>query len=553
MKKRLSFVISVAAAMMCLLFAFNAYADEEQPVVIALDASNTVVSLSSESYTYNGKAHTPKVTVIYNEETLVEDTDYTVEYQNNNNAGTAKAVVTGVGNYSGSISKSFKINAKSIKPSVSLKYSSTTYTGKALKPTVTVKDGSTKLGSSDYSVSYKNNTKPGIATVTINGKGNYKFSATKTFKITPKAVSGFKMKSNDTTSITLSWSKMSDISQYRVYVYDKSKKDYKYVATTTSTSYKVKKLTAGKAYTYRIRAVKKVDDKYVYGSYTKCQAATKPKSTTLTSVTKSGTTLKAKWNKVNCSGYLLFYSTDSSFKKNVKYVTISGGSKTSYSIKKLNKKSTYYCKVQPYTLDVNKKKHYASKSAKLSTNYGNLYASYSSNYVNNANRTTNLQLASKAIDGTVVKPGETFSFNKVVGQRTSAKGYKPAPIFAGSGVEDGVGGGICQVASTMFNTALNANVKITERHQHNQRVAYVPLGRDAAIYWGSQDFKWTNNTKYPIKIKMTVSNGTITCKFYTSTEVSPKKVSLKVTQSGKNFTLKRTVNGKVNYSCKSKY
>ena len=98
-----------------------------------------------------------------------------------------------------------------------------------------------------------------------------------------------------------------------------------------------------------------------------------------------------------------------------------------------------------------------------------------------------------------------------------------------------------------------ANVKITERHQHNQRVAYVPLGRDAAIYWGSQDFKWTNNTKYPIKIRMTVSNGTISCKFYTCYNVKPKKVSLKVTQSGNKFTLKRYVDKKCNYTAYSKY
>ena len=106
----------------------------------------------------------------------------------------------------------------------------------------------------------------------------------------------------------------------------------------------------------------------------------------------------------------------------------------------------------------------------------------------------------------------------------------------------------------MYNTALLANVKITERHQHNQRVTYVPLGRDAAIYWsGNQDFKWTNNTKYSIKIRMTVSNGVITCKFYTVSNVNPKKVKLSVSKSGKNFTLKRSVSGKVNYTAKSKY
>jgi len=153
----------------------------------------------------------------------------------------------------------------------------------------------------------------------------------------------------------------------------------------------------------------------------------------------------------------------------------------------------------------------------------------------------------------VIQPGQTFSFNKVVGKRTKSRGYKEAYVFSGSGTVMGVGGGICQVASTMFNTALLANVSIVERHQHSQRVTYVPLGRDAAIMWGSQDFRWKNNTGMPIKIKMSVKDGTISCKFYTSKEAKPKKVSLKVSQRGKNFTLRRYVGGKVNYTAKSKY
>lgn len=115
-----------------------------------------------------------------------------------------------------------------------------------------------------------------------------------------------------------------------------------------------------------------------------------------------------------------------------------------------------------------------SYSKVTSSSYSNLYASYSSKYVNNKNRTTNLRIASKAIDGTVIQPGQTFSFNKVVGKRTKSRGYKEAYVFSGSGTVMGVGGGICQVASTMFNTALLANVSIVERHQHSQRVTYVP-------------------------------------------------------------------------------
>ena len=188
-----------------------------------------------------------------------------------------------------------------------------------------------------------------------------------------------------------------------------------------------------------------------------------------------------------------------------------------------------------------------------SSSYSNLYASYSSKYVNNKDRTTNLRIASKAIDGTVIQPGQSFSFNKVVGKRTKSRGYKEAYVFSGSGTVMGVGGGICQVASTMFNTALLANVSIVERHQHSQRVTYVPLGRDAAIMWGSQDFRWKNNTGMPIKIKMSVKDGTISCKFYTSKEAKPKKGEPESEPERQKLYLAPVCRRKVNYTAKSKY
>ena len=165
-----------------------------------------------------------------------------------------------------------------------------------------------------------------------------------------------------------------------------------------------------------------------------------------------------------------------------------------------------------------------------------------------------MKIASKAINGTVLAPGETFSFNKVVGKRTSKKGYKKAHVFNGpNAMSMGTGGGVCQVASTIFNTVLLSNIKIVERHQHSQRVSYVPLGRDAAIYWPSQDLQFKNNTNYPIKIKMTVKNGVISCTFLTSQNVKPKKVKITVKKSGKNFTMKRYAGGKCNYTTKSYY
>ena len=100
---------------------------------------------------------------------------------------------------------------------------------------------------------------------------------------------------------------------------------------------------------------------------------------------------------------------------------------------------------------------------------------------------------------------------------------------------------------------LFSNLKIVERHQHSQRVSYVPLGRDAAIYWPSQDLQFKNDTNYPIKIKMVVKDGVISCTFLTCQNVKPKKVKVTVSRSGKNFTMKRYAGGKCNYTTRSYY
>lgn len=268
---------------------------------------------------------------------------------------------------------------------------------------------------------------------------------------------------------------------------------------------------------------------------------------------KSKTKLTVEWSKVKCDKYQIMYSKNSSFKSGVKTILVSGSAtKKTFTVKNNNK--TYYCKIRAINYNEKNKPLYSAWSKKSSSSFTRVYAKYSTKYVNNKNRTTNLRIASKAIDGTVIMPGETFSFNKVVGKRTAAKGYKKAHVFNGANASSmGIGGGICQVASTIFNTVLISNLKVKERHQHSQRVAYVPLGRDAAIYWPSQDLKFTNNTNYPIKIKMVVKDGVISCTFLTHQNVKPKKVSIKVKRSGKNFTMKRYVGGKCNYTTKSHY
>ncbi len=128
----------------------------------------------------------------------------------------------------------------------------------------------------------------------------------------------------------------------------------------------------------------------------------------------------------------------------------------------------------------------------------------------NYNRTTNLILASNKINGTVLMPGETFSYNQVVGERSIAAGYKEAPIYVNGKVEDGLGGGICQIATTLYNAVVYADLEVVERANHQFVPSYVGAGRDATVVYGAIDFKFKNNRNYPIKIISSVGGGVAT-------------------------------------------
>lgn len=123
-------------------------------------------------------------------------------------------------------------------------------------------------------------------------------------------------------------------------------------------------------------------------------------------------------------------------------------------------------------------------------------------HLNNSppNRTNNIVLACSQINGTLVKPGDIFSFNAVVGPRNLNNGYLPASIFVGSKVVTGTGGGICQVSSTVYNSALTAGLEIVERHPHTMPVNYVASGYDATVLWEGADFKFKNNKENDLKV-----------------------------------------------------
>lgn len=130
------------------------------------------------------------------------------------------------------------------------------------------------------------------------------------------------------------------------------------------------------------------------------------------------------------------------------------------------------------------------------------------------NRTHNIATAAEALDGLLVKPGETVSFNTVVGPRGAEEGYKPANVIVGNKLEEDWGGGVCQVSTTLYNAILLADLDVKERSSHSLPVSYVPVGRDAAVAYGVLDFKFLNNSGSYLLIKTAVQGNGVTVKVF---------------------------------------
>lgn len=173
--------------------------------------------------------------------------------------------------------------------------------------------------------------------------------------------------------------------------------------------------------------------------------------------------------------------------------------------------------------------------------FPDLLATYTTTYsTSKVNRSTNLKLAAQKINGTVLLPGETFSYNKVVGERTISAGFKEAGVYVNGELVDGLGGGICQISSTIFNAVLFANLKIEEIHYHPYVSSYVPIGRDATVAYGSKDFQFSNSRKYAIKIECTVSGGVAKCKIFGVKEDPEYDVKITVATTSKTSTYTKT-------------
>ena len=146
--------------------------------------------------------------------------------------------------------------------------------------------------------------------------------------------------------------------------------------------------------------------------------------------------------------------------------------------------------------------------------FRDVLAEYTTKVSGTTGRRGNVRLSAASINNYVMNSGDVFSYNEAVGQRTAANGYAPAPAYVKGETVDEIGGGICQTSSTLYLTCLLADLEITERYAHRYAPAYVPLGMDATVSWGGPDYKFTNNTDYPIRIETIYENHKLTVRIH---------------------------------------
>ena len=327
------------------------------------------LSYTTSAYTGNNKIPTVTITTTTGKK-LVKNVDFITQYTNNVNKGTATVLITGIGDYAGEVVKTFNITARDIKtinPKLSLEYDSIDYDGNEKTPAVTnltgtisyVSGGKTQtkqvtlVKDKDFTVSYKNNTKPGTATVTVTGIGNYAGTLTKTFKINAKEtkvdkVTGFASQETTTSSIKLAWNKV-DCDGYEITRYSTGSKKYVKIAdinNADTTTYTDSGRTSGCYYKYKIRAYKVVDGVKVYSEESNIVKATaKPQAPALKAGTIDSDSISMSWNAIGrASGYEV-YRKDANSED---YKLVKDLNATTYTDKGLAKGTEYSYKVKSY-------------------------------------------------------------------------------------------------------------------------------------------------------------------------------------------------------------
>jgi vancomycin resistance protein YoaR len=168
--------------------------------------------------------------------------------------------------------------------------------------------------------------------------------------------------------------------------------------------------------------------------------------------------------------------------------------------------------------------------AKDLSGFDTVLAEYTTSFnAGDRNRAENLRLAASMINETVILPGDTFSLNQHLGQRTVERGFKEAGTIVDGELVPTPGGGVCQVATTIYNVVLLAGMQVTERQHHSRPIPYVPAGRDATISWGGPDLKFRNNLKHPVILLLSAQDGRLTARLLGNRE---DKVEVELVRSG---------------------
>ena len=331
-----------------------------------INISKASFKLAYTSVSYCGKKRTPTVTVTYAKKTLKNNTDYTVSYSSNINAGKAVVTIKGKGSYTGQKKLTFTIKPLSIaKVKVAFSKASFSYNGKDNKPHIKqIMLGTKRINSRDYTVIYSKDTrKPGVKYILIRGRGNYTGIIKKNYIIKPAKISGIK-KSSTTNDIKIQWKKINGVAGYEVYKYFPGKSKFVKVATTKSNSFFEKKLKTGTKYYYKIRSYIKTGNKKIYGDFSEVvQEITKPIRVT-THFKIKGKNVTVMWKEISgTSGYEVYMSTGK------KFSLVADTRLLQFVMKGLKRDVKYSFNVRSYVKDSKGKKVYSefgtTKSIKL--------------------------------------------------------------------------------------------------------------------------------------------------------------------------------------------
>ncbi|MCC3867327.1 GH25 family lysozyme [Terrisporobacter mayombei] len=317
--------------------------------------------------------------------------------------------------------------------------SSKTYTGSAIKPSIAVTlNNKTLKANEDYTVTYSNNTSIGTAKITINGIGNYNGSKTTTFKIIPKQVSNISLVKKTTSALTLSWSKLDDVSGYKIYKYNPTSDSYellKTISNNSTTSYIDEVLKPASVYNYKIRGYKLIDGSYYYGNYSNVfsESTRINKVTNLKLDTRNATSLEISWDRVKDADGYKIYKLDTNTNTYKIIDTINSNSITSYKHSSIISATNYYYKVKAfkYLNGSNRYSDYSStlKAATRPLQPSVTLSSTKSNYIKAnwtkiSKRTTGYQIyMSTSKNGTFSSIGTTENTSFTKGNLTKGKTY----------------------------------------------------------------------------------------------------------------------------------